>query len=56
VEGSGGEDVQGGVLVRAGDAGGQADDERGGEYAGRAGGRSTPGVSLRLDGPLFFCK
>jgi len=34
VEGDGGEDVQGGIPVRAGEAGGEADDEHGGEYVG----------------------
>ena len=51
MEGDGGEDVQGGIPVRAGEAGGEADDEHGGEYVGRAFGNSYSGVSLRLDVP-----
>ena len=42
--GDGGDDVQGGVLVRAGAAEGEADDEHGGEYGGRAFGNSSSGV------------
>ena len=47
--GDGGDDVQGGVLVRAGAAEGEADDEHGGEYGGRAFGNSSSGVCLGLN-------